>query len=90
MSRLYAFLGGVLVVGGVVALAFGAWVLGAVLLLVGGGGLVGEVRERRKPGYIPMFGRNSGSDNVDKIHAEVLAVEQIRGAQSWMMGGPTS
>ena len=71
MSRLYAVLGALLVLGGVVSLAFQAWVLGAVLLLVGFGGLLAEIREQRKPGYIPMSGRNADADGHDALKGEV-------------------
>ena len=47
MNRLYAGLSGLLVVGGVVALVFQAWVLGAVLLVIGAIGLWLELRANR-------------------------------------------
>lgn len=88
MSRLYAALSAALVIGGVVALVFQAWVLGAVLLLIGFGGLLAEIREQRKPGYIPMSSRNADSDGHDALKGQVLSVEQVRGGQSWI-GGST-
>ena len=87
MSRWYAFLGAVLIVCAVVALLFQAWPLGVVLLLVGAGGLLAEIRAQRKPGYIPMSGRQA--DGHDALKGEVLSMEQIRGGQSWIGGGPT-
>lgn len=80
MSRLYAVLSALLMIGGVVALGFQAWVLGAVLLLIGAGGLLAEVREQRKPRFVPMSGRQA--DGHASLEAEVLSVGQIRGGQS--------
>lgn len=90
MSRLYLFLGVLLVAGGGVALVFQAWVLGAVLLLIGGGGVIAELRERRRPGYIPLTSRNSGPDGNDVVKGQVGSVLQGQGGQSWIGGGGAS
>jgi hypothetical protein len=87
MSRLYLFLGGLLMAGGVVALAFQAWVLGAVLLVIGTGGVIAELRQRRRSGYIPLTSRNSGADTNDVVKGEVGSVLQGRTGQAWLGGG---
>lgn len=86
MSRWYALLAAVLAVGGMLALVLQAWVLGSALLLVGGGGLLAELRQRRRPGRVPMSGRLGAKDN-EVLKAEVRAAQQFRDAQGWAGGG---
>ncbi|SDP27306.1 hypothetical protein SAMN04515671_3503 [Nakamurella panacisegetis] len=59
MSRLYTLLNAVLLIGGVAALAFTAWPLGIVLVLLGGAGLTMEIRARRPAVHVVL---DSGPD----------------------------
>lgn len=86
MSRLYALLGALLVIGGLVALVSQAWVLGSVLLLVGGCGLVAEIDQHRSPGHVPMAQGSSRNSTV-ALKEQVLSEQQTRADMAWGAGG---
>lgn len=70
MSRLYTVLSSLLILGGIAALIFQAWPLGAVLLVLGVGMMASEYRTSRRRSYVPLEG---GPDPVlERLKAQGL------------------
>lgn len=70
MSRLSTVLSTLLILGGVAALIFQAWALGAILLVLGVAMLASELRTSRKNRYVPLAG---GPDPVlERLKAQGL------------------
>ena len=79
MNRLYAMLSVLLLIGGMVSLAFGAWPFAIVLVVLGGAGLALEIRAQRRSVHVPLgSGPNAIMEQVKaKARTEVDARTQI-------------
>ena len=89
MSRLYTVLNAVLLVGGVVALVFGAWPLGIVLLLLGGTGLALEIRARRTSVHVVLDGGPDATmeKELARAYSEVNSRNQTPAGGTQFTGG---
>ena len=87
MSRLYSVLSALLLIGGVAALAFGAWPLGVVLVILGGAGLAVEIRARRRSVHIVLDGGADAGMQRAKATAVNNALMNQRATNQSIGGG---